>query len=897
MSVRQAGIVTNFANVNVAAGAPTVQELSLTQALGHVTGMVTVDGSPVDEPYFDTIPGGTCSHASSGSFSFFLPTGDYRAVVRQDQIGDPALGSISFSSVAGESFDLGSVAAVAPTARTITGTVLFNGVPFGPTTACSADTTFVMLDGLPPPFGQGSAADVATDGGFTESLGGSNGARVHTIGLFGATAGPPVWSLDGLIADGTFDIAESGSGVVTATIHVNGQPPSQGFIQWGGTPQFSFGTCTDPSGVFRLAHLAGSHTAVVKDGAVVGQLPFQITPGATTDLGLVDFVTNGIQGNVSWGGQSIDSVLGAGSCPLRIYADGNQTYSTPVSLAGTYAFADLPAGSYALSVRQGGTVATLANVIVSTGSPTTADLDLTSILGRVTGTITLDGSPVASPYFDTIPGGTCGSGTTDGSFVLLMPTGSYQAVVRQSQPSSAPLGNFAFAANAGQTNALGTVAASAPTARAVAGNVRFKGASFGPTIDSCSGDTSYVFSEGYMVVPPPGNPGPDPLSGRLRADGTYTAFGTADQGPRQHRLGLLDGLSASPPLGAQDVWTLDGVTTPLDIDITSTAGVVAGKVTFNGSPVSSGLVQYVFTPWGNLGACIASDGTYKFAASPGSYSAVVAAGSGVPPATMLLSVALGQMTNANIEMAQAVVAASTGGQIATGTTATPEDFSVSSVSVPAGAATGDFTLNIAETPSSSPATGYGILGQQIVIEPEGITFSAPVTITFTFDASIVGALPAEDVPIFRNGVLVPDCVVPETYPCVSSRASVAGGDVEVVVLTTQFSVWQSGVANADGDACTDFEELGAVPALGGMRNPNSVHDFYDVNGSKRIDAVDIGLVRANFNPAGPVPLEDAIYDRRLGAATWGPGPPDNKINAVDIGLVRASFNHSCQAAP
>jgi hypothetical protein len=103
--------------------------------------------------------------------------------------------------------------------------------------------------------------------------------------------------------------------------------------------------------------------------------------------------------------------------------------------------------------------------------------------------------------------------------------------------------------------------------------------------------------------------------------------------------------------------------------------------------------------------------------------------------------------------------------------------------------------------------------------------------------------------------------------------------------------------NDDNDGCSDDEENGALPSLGGLRDQLSQWDFYDVTDNRKIDAVDMGIVRANFNPSGPVPPEDVVYDRRQGVAVWAPGPPDGKINAVDIGLVRASFNHNCQAAP
>ncbi len=105
-----------------------------------------------------------------------------------------------------------------------------------------------------------------------------------------------------------------------------------------------------------------------------------------------------------------------------------------------------------------------------------------------------------------------------------------------------------------------------------------------------------------------------------------------------------------------------------------------------------------------------------------------------------------------------------------------------------------------------------------------------------------------------------------------------------------------GNPHSDGDACIDGREVLVMqfnPAQGGSRNPLSVWDFYDLNGNDRVDAADIALVRANYNPIGPLPPEDQLYDRSSGSASWAPGPPDGRINAVDIALVRASFNHSC----
>jgi hypothetical protein len=101
----------------------------------------------------------------------------------------------------------------------------------------------------------------------------------------------------------------------------------------------------------------------------------------------------------------------------------------------------------------------------------------------------------------------------------------------------------------------------------------------------------------------------------------------------------------------------------------------------------------------------------------------------------------------------------------------------------------------------------------------------------------------------------------------------------------------------DGDGCSATEEAGDSPLLGGMRDSANEWDFYDVDGSRKVDSADIGLVRLRFNSGGPTPPENLIYDRSSGLHPWAPGPPNNMINAQDIGLVRAVFGHTCQALP
>jgi hypothetical protein len=103
--------------------------------------------------------------------------------------------------------------------------------------------------------------------------------------------------------------------------------------------------------------------------------------------------------------------------------------------------------------------------------------------------------------------------------------------------------------------------------------------------------------------------------------------------------------------------------------------------------------------------------------------------------------------------------------------------------------------------------------------------------------------------------------------------------------------------DADGDGCSDIEELGPTALLGGLRNPDLFWDFFDVTGSKKVDATDIAIVRSKFNLKSTDPGYSTLYDRSSGAAPWAPGPPSNKVDAVDIALVRGEFNHTCVPAP
>jgi Bacterial TSP3 repeat/Dockerin type I domain len=75
-------------------------------------------------------------------------------------------------------------------------------------------------------------------------------------------------------------------------------------------------------------------------------------------------------------------------------------------------------------------------------------------------------------------------------------------------------------------------------------------------------------------------------------------------------------------------------------------------------------------------------------------------------------------------------------------------------------------------------------------------------------------------------------------------------------------------------------------------------DFFDVNNSGKVDAIDIALVKAAFNAkagvAGP-----PLYKHALDLNPAGPrgGRGDGRINALDIALVKSQFNKSCLGPP
>jgi hypothetical protein len=133
--------------------------------------------------------------------------------------------------------------------------------------------------------------------------------------------------------------------------------------------------------------------------------------------------------------------------------------------------------------------------------------------------------------------------------------------------------------------------------------------------------------------------------------------------------------------------------------------------------------------------------------------------------------------------------------------------------------------------------------------------------------------------------------------------------------------------DSDGDGCSDQEELGSNPALGGQRDPQNRWDFYDVpvpslyqSGGAGVRDKAIGMTtdmvalltyvgskntgsdaRYNVDLDGDGVQDGIDYDRRPSAypsQLWRSGPPDGAIGiTTDVVAMTKQAGHSCTAPP
>lgn len=101
------------------------------------------------------------------------------------------------------------------------------------------------------------------------------------------------------------------------------------------------------------------------------------------------------------------------------------------------------------------------------------------------------------------------------------------------------------------------------------------------------------------------------------------------------------------------------------------------------------------------------------------------------------------------------------------------------------------TLDLTQDVETS--NGYLLAGKQIQIHAPAASAEEPLTLTFTLDDSEIPAgQDAATAVIFRNGVLIENCVDSTTAnpdPCIFSRVDLPDGDIELKVHAIYASIW------------------------------------------------------------------------------------------------------------
>jgi RHS repeat-associated protein len=119
--------------------------------------------------------------------------------------------------------------------------------------------------------------------------------------------------------------------------------------------------------------------------------------------------------------------------------------------------------------------------------------------------------------------------------------------------------------------------------------------------------------------------------------------------------------------------------------------------------------------------------------------------------------------------------------------------------------------------------------------------------------------------------------------------------------------------DSDGDGCSDSEEQGPDPTLGGQRDPENAWDFYDVprpvgepgtgTKDKQVDGSDALGVLAKWgalcgDPVPAAPKYDAAYDRSAPSPNaWNTQAPNCTIDGNDATWNLSSYGHTCWPAP
>jgi hypothetical protein len=135
-----------------------------------------------------------------------------------------------------------------------------------------------------------------------------------------------------------------------------------------------------------------------------------------------------------------------------------------------------------------------------------------------------------------------------------------------------------------------------------------------------------------------------------------------------------------------------------------------------------------------------------------------------------------------------------GGTYSNGSEASSVDPVVVSIDVPNGTGGGEVSLSQSGT-TTTPPSGYSLLGVQYTITAPDATVNNPLALTFIVDSSLLSGVDTSTLTLLRNGVPAADCAdgasatTANPDPCVKSRTLLGSGDLAITILSSHASTW------------------------------------------------------------------------------------------------------------
>ncbi|MBL8785005.1 MAG: hypothetical protein JNJ59_08910, partial [Deltaproteobacteria bacterium] len=546
------------------------------------------------------------------------------------------------------------------------GRIMWNGAALS---GNSVTTVYTLIPGLAGRYINSSGAF-----SFAAILAGS-----YNLEIYGNGCSIPGYRLGGGSATVTaatttsvdIDITPT-AGRVTGTITVDGVPLSSPTIT---VPGLCGNWVSQSNGSFAHFLKAGTYTATVSGSAgALGDLNFTVTAGGTTDLGTVNFQSSTLAGAVKFNG---DAVTGASVQTIYVLIPG--IAGQYLNSSGRFSFVGLRPGSYELSAYGNGCsiaayrLGTL-NVTTSPGQTLEATFEIAPTAGRVIGTVAVNGAPLSNPSVS-VPG-FCGTwwSNSSGNFAHYLPAGTHTVNISGTGGS---LGTVNANVVAGQTLDLGTLNFESG---AIAGRVLFHG---NPVVGA-------FVQTIYAIIP-------GVAGSYLGSNGTFSVTGlrVGDYGVEVYGNGCsIPGYR----LGTATTTVTAGGVTPVDVDITPTAGRITGRITVNGVPLpnpSISIPGFCGTWWSN------NTGTFSHYLPVGTYTANVSGPSGYI-GSFTFTVAAGETTYVGFESTapgrNVVVRINGGAEAIGGVTLTFDEV-----------VTGGTTTGVGTTNGAAPPAGYRVV--------------------------------------------------------------------------------------------------------------------------------------------------------------------------------------------